>query len=322
MDYKDYYKILGVGKNAGQDEIKKAYRKLARQHHPDVNKGDSGSEERFKEINEAFQVLSDPEKRQKFDQLGAQWNQYTHAGGRPEDFNWSQWRTQPGTANSYTRTVSPEDLEQIFGGGRGGFSSFFETLFGGDVAFNNYPAGQTYQPRSHRGHDTETAVEISLEEAFRGTTRSLQWQDGRQIAANIPPGVHSGSRVRLAGQGEPGMAGGSSGDLYLQIQVAPHPRYQREGDDLRLEIPVDLYTALLGGKVEVSSIDRTVNLTIPAGTHNGKTFRLRGLGMPKLRNKEQRGDLYAIVRIQLPDKLSQKEIDLFKQLRNLRKKST
>ncbi|MBN1316856.1 MAG: J domain-containing protein [Anaerolineales bacterium] len=319
MDYKDYYQILGIDKTAGPDEIKKAYRKLARQHHPDVNQGDSGAEQRFKEINEAFQVLSDPEKRQKYDQLGSQWQQYAHAGGRPEDFNWSQWRAQPDAANSYTRTVSPEDLEQIFGGGRGGFSSFFETLFGGNVAFNDFNGGQTYQPRSHRGRDSETVVEISLEEAFHGTTRSIQWQDGRQIMANIPPGVRTGSRVRLAGQGEPGIAGSASGDLYLQIQVTPHPLYRRENDDLHLEIPVDLYTALLGGKIEVSSIDRTVSLTIPAGTQNGKTFRLRGLGMPQLRHKEHRGDLYVSVQIKLPENLSQKEIEMYKQLSDLRK---
>lgn len=318
MDYKDYYKILGVNKSAGNDEIKKAYRKLARQHHPDMNQGDSAAEERFKEINEAFQVLSDPEKRQKYDQLGAQWQQYAHSGGRPEDFNWSQWQAQPETANTYTRTVSPEDLEQIFGGGRGGFSSFFETLFGGDVAFNDYSTGQNYQPRSHRGRDSETVTEITLEEAFNGTTRSIQWEDGRQIVATIPAGVRSGSRVRLCGQGETGIAGGACGDLYIQVQIAPHPVFRRDGDDLHMETTVDLYTAILGGKVNVYSIDRNVSLTIPAGTPNGKTFRLRGMGMPKLRQKDQRGDLYVTVQVQLPENLSAKEKELFQQLRNIR----
>ncbi len=321
MDYKDYYQILGVTKNADEKEIKKAYRKLARQHHPDVNPGDAQAEEKFKDINEAYEVLSDGDKRQKYDQFGAQWQQYQHAGGRPEDFDWARWGA-PGGQTSY-RTVNPEEFEQMFGGG-GRFSDFFDTLFGGGMGrrssgFAGF-SGQDvqFQARPMRGRDTEHTVEISLEEASHGSTRALQWEDGRSITAKIPRGVKTGSRIRLSGQGQPGSQGGQGGDLYLKIEVQPHALYERDGDDLRMDIPVDLYTAVLGGKVEVKAIDKTVKLNIPAETANGKVFRLRGLGMPNLRNPDEKGDLYAAVSIMLPQNLSEDEKDLFRQLREKR----
>jgi curved DNA-binding protein len=321
MEYKDYYQTLGVNEDASQDEIKKAYRKLARKHHPDVNPGDKAAEERFKGINEAYEVVSDPDKRQKYDQFGAQWQQYERTGGRPEDFDWAQWHAQPGGARTDTRTVTPEEFEQMFGGGAGGFSDFFETLFGsrGRPRAGGFADQEYYQPRPRRGRDSEHNVQITLEEAFHGTTRALQWEDGRQIEAKISRGVRNGSRLRLSGQGQPGANGGSPGDLYLKIEVVPRPGFQREGDDLTVTVPVDLYTALLGGQVQVSTLDRTVKLTIPPGTANGKVFRLRGLGMPNLRNPDQRGDLYATVHVQLPQDLSQKEEELVQQLRDMRK---
>jgi curved DNA-binding protein len=317
MEFKDYYQILGVDKNASEAEIKKAYRKLARQHHPDVNPGDESAEERFKDINEAYQVLSDPEKRRKYDQFGSQWQQYERAGGQPEDF-WRQWGAQPGQSRS--RTVSPEEFEQMFGGGGGGFgfSDFFDALFGGGVpgggGFREQPR---YQARPRRGRDAEHSIEVTLEEAFYGTVRTLQWEDGRRIEARIPRGVKTGSRIRLQGQGGSGVSGGAAGDLYLQVRVLPHDRYERDGDDLHTSVPVDLYTALLGGQVDVSTIDRTVSLTIPAETANGRVFRLRGLGMPKLKNPDERGDLYAAVEVELPRNLNQRQIELFEQLRDL-----
>jgi len=319
MDYQDYYRVLGVGKDASEGEIKRAYRKLARKHHPDVNPGDEAAEEQFKRINEAYQVLSDPEKRAKYDRFGAQWEQYERAGGRPQDFDWGAWQAQPGAGRSYTRTVSPEEFEQMFGGG-GGFSDFFETLFGGGGRRQSsfFDDQQTYQPRPRRGRDQEHVVEITLEEAFHGTTRALQFEDGRRIEAKIPPGVDTGSRVRLGGQGGAGAGGAAAGDLYLRIEVIPHPTLRRDGDDLLTTVPVDLYTVVLGGKATVSSLDRSVQLTVPPETPNGKIFRLQGLGMPRLRSPDQRGDLYATVEVQLPQQLSQREKQLFEQLREMR----
>lgn len=319
MDYKDYYQTLGVGQNASQDEIKKAYRKLARQHHPDVNPGDASAEDRFKEINEAYEVLSDPDKRQKYDQFGSQWQKYERAGGRPEDFNWNQWQAQPGTTHTY-QSVNPEDLEEMFGG-QAGFSDFFETLFGGRPGRRSRgPGEQTYGYRPHprQGQDLEHPVQITLAEAFQGTNRVLEFEGGRRLEAKIPRGVTSGSRVRLKGQGAPGLAGGQTGDLYLIIEVLPDSRFQREGYDLSTTVPVDLFSLLLGGKVQVPSLDRTVKLDIPAETANGKTFRLRGLGMPNLKNPEQRGDLYATVEAQLPQHLSHNEQELLRQWQEIR----
>jgi curved DNA-binding protein len=311
MEIKDYYAILGVDKTASQDDIKKNFRKLARKYHPDVNPNDATAEERFKELNEAYEVLSDPDKRQKYDQFGAQWRQYERQGGTPEDFNWSQWQGQPGDGRqtrTYT-TIDPETFEEMFGGA--GFSDFFENLFGGGRA-----AGSTRsQPR--RGRDLEHTVQITLEEAFQGTTRVLQWEDGRRIEARIPPGVATGSRIRLSGQGERSSTGGEQGDLYLTIEVLPHSRFRREGDDLYLTTTVDLYTAILGGEIEVVGIDRAVRLTIPPETNNGRVFRLRDKGMPQLRQPDQRGNLYITVQVQLPKNLSDEERRLFEQLRDI-----
>lgn len=315
MDYKDYYKVLGVSKTATDQEIKKAYRQLARTYHPDANPGDKNAEERFKEINEANEVLSDPEKRRKYDQLGAQWQQYERMGGNPQDF-WRQYQGgQPGGA--YTRTVSQEEFEQMFGGG-GGFSDFFEMLFGGarqTGGFGSGPTTATRMPR--RGQDAEHGIEITLEEAFRGTVRTLQI-DGERVEITIPRGVKTGSRVRVTGKGEPGMSGGKPGDLYLRVHVLPHARYTRDGDDLRLRLPIDLFTLVLGGETQVPALDQTVVLTIPSTTPNGKVFRLRGLGMPNLHKADQRGDLLVTVEAQLPQSLSEAERELFEQLRAAR----
>jgi curved DNA-binding protein len=326
MEYKDYYQVLGVSKDATSDEIRKVYRKLARKYHPDVNPGDKAAEEAFKDINEAHEVLSDAEKRQKYDQFGAQWQQYERAGGQPEDF-WAQWGgPQPGGQRTYTRSVSPEEFEQMFGGSATGFSDFFETLFGrGGQRATGFGGPEFYQsprgvpPRPRRGRDAEHTVQVTLEEAFNGATRTLQWEDGRTIEAKIPRGVRTGSRIRLSGQGETGAGSGAAGDLYLNVEVLPHSVFQREGDDLRVALPVDLYTAVLGGQAQVPTIDRSVRLNIPPQTANGKSFRLRGLGMPNLRNPDQRGDLYADIEVQLPQNLSQEEKALFQQLRDMRR---
>jgi curved DNA-binding protein len=319
MEYKDYYQTLGVDKKAGPEDIKKAFRKLARKYHPDLNPGDASKAEKFKDINEAYEVLSDPEKREKYDRFGAQWQQFAQGGGRPEDFRWEQWQARPEAHYEY-RTVTPEELREMFGGG-GGFSDFFETLFGG----RGRPGPESftgqefhYQPRPHRGRDLDYPLQVTLEEAFHGATRMLQWETGRKIEAKIPRGVKTGSKVRLKGQGEPGAFGGEPGDLFLRIEVLPHPRFEREGDDLKVTVPVDLFTLLLGGKVEVAGLDRTVKMDIPPETANGRVFRLRGLGMPHLKNPDQRGDLLAAVEAVLPDHLSPAEKELLEKWRELR----
>ena len=339
MDYKDYYQTLGVKKNASGDEIKKAYRKLARKFHPDVNPGDKTAEERFKDINEAYEVLSDEDKRGKYDRFGAEWQQFSRTGGRPEDFNWNQWGGAPGGAagGGQYRTVSPEEFEAMFGrggaggAGGGGFSDFFDFLFGmgsrgaaggqrqgfggsysGDYSDLFTDSGRAAAPPL----DQEHPVQITLEEAFHGTARTLQWEGGRRLEARIPRGVRTGSRVRLSGQA--GAGDGRAGDLYLKVEVLPHDTYERDGDDLRLTLPVDLFTVLLGGKVRVPALDKSVNLNIPAGTRNGKVFRLAKLGMPKVRQPDERGDLYVTVAVELPRHLSDEEKKLVREWQALR----
>ncbi len=327
MEYKDYYKTLGVPRGSDEKEIKKAFRKLAQQYHPDKNPGDKTAEARFKDINEAYTVLSDPDKRAKYDKFGSQWEQYERAGGRPEDFNWGGaggMGGQPG--GGYARTVTPEEFEQMFGGmgggGAGGFSSFFESLFGGAGAAGM--GGRGGARTRGMGFDTETMARprrtevnaaVTLEEAFHGTSRVLQMEDGTRLEVNIPRGVTTGSKVRMKGAGSDPSR---QGDIVLNIEVQPNDRYTRDGDNLRVQVPVDLYTAVLGGEVQVPALDKTVALTIPAGTKNGKTIRLRGLGMPHLKNPDQRGDLLAEVDVHLPTNLTAKEKALFEELRGLR----
>jgi len=313
MQYRDYYQTLGVKKDASQDEIKKAYRKLARKYHPDVNPDDPNAEEKFKDINEAYQVLSDEEKRSKYDRFGSQWKQYQQTGGRTEDFDWSQWASRGQPGGRY-RSVSQEEFEQMFGGGLGGFSDFFSTLFGGMAGArpSQRTARGTRTQAIQRGQDIEHSVQISLEEAFNGTTRLLTFEDGRRIEASIPPGVKTGSKIRLSGQGGDGPRG--SGDLYLKIKVASDPKFSRDGDDLKIDQPVDLFTALLGGELEVSTIDKAVKLTVPPESDSGKIFRLKGLGMPKLNNPEKHGDLFVTLQIQVPKKITAEQKKKFKEL--------
>lgn len=311
MEYRDYYKILGVEKGATEKDIKQAYRKLARKYHPDVNPNNKTAQEKFKEINEAYQVLSDADKRKKYDTLGSQWQQYEQyqrAGGQGP-FQWGG-----GGGGAQYRTVTPEELDNLFGNlGGGGFSDFFQTFFGG--GFGDATRAQT---RSRRGQDIEQPIEISLEEAYRGATRLLQ-KENRRLEIQIPPGVKTGSKIRYAGEGLPGLNGGAAGDLFARVQIAPHAIFERDGDDLRCEIPVQLYTALLGGEVTIPTLKSQLALKIPAETQAGKTFRLVGQGMPRLNQPTEFGDLYAQVRVVLPERLSPAERALFEQLAQLRK---
>jgi curved DNA-binding protein len=315
MEYRDYYQILGVSRDADEKEIKRAFRRLARQHHPDVNPGDAKAEERFKELNEAYEVLSDPEKRSKYDQLGSEWHRWQQAGGRPGDFDWGPWVTgAPGGQRVHVQYGTVEDLQDLFGG-TSPFSDFFGQIFGG-MRSGAAPGGFEHRVRPQRGQDYEREVEVSLREVHQGTTRIIQ-KDGRRLEIKIPPGARTGTRVRMAGEGGPGAAGGAAGNLYLRVKVVPDPQFERRGDDLHVTVPVDLFTAVLGGKTEVPTLGGPVMLTIPAGTQNGRVFRLRAKGLPLLRQPDRFGDLYAKVNVRLPDQLTPRQRALFEELRRV-----
>jgi DnaJ-class molecular chaperone len=320
MAGKDYYAILGVDKKATAKEIKQAYRKLARKYHPDVNPGDQSSEAKFKEINEAHEVLSDPEKRKKYDQYGDNWqyaDQFAQAGREQ-----GPWSYSPGGA-----TFEYSDL------GGEGLGSIFDSILGG--------FGSRRSRRPQRGRDIEHPVEVTLEEAFHGATRLLESQveepcpsckgqgcpacggigsvmRPRRIEVKIPPGVRNGSRVRIAGKGAPGYSGGSPGDLYLLVTVKSDKRFHRMGDDLEVEVPVPLMEAVLGGEVQVPTMSgKKLALKIPPETQNGRVFRLAKQGMPRP-GSDARGDLLAKIRVVLPTGLSEREKDLFKELKAIR----
>lgn len=313
MEYKDYYKILGVPRSASEKEIKRAYRRLARQYHPDRNPGDKNAEERFKEINEAQEVLSDVDKRQKYDRLGAQWQQWQRMGRDPRDFDYSQWFAGGGSSRMHAEWGG--DLDDLFGG-TGGFSDFFRSIFGG---MGGQPTArrQYAQARVRRGQDYEQPVEITLEEAYHGTACVLD-VGGSRLEVRVPQGVKTGSKVRVAGKGGAGMGGGQPGDILLKIKVLPHGTFVRKGNDLHCEVSVGLYTALLGGEERVPTMETPVRLKIPPETQTGRSFRLRGQGMPHLRDPKRRGDLFARVKVTLPQHLSEREKELFQELAGLR----
>ena len=328
MAGKDYYHILGVKKDAGEAEIKTAYRRLARKHHPDVNPGDKAAEGRFKEINEAYEVLSDAEKRRKYDQYGDQWqhaDQFARAGGQGMpfgDFN-------AGGAQTFQFEGGNVDMDSIFG----------------DL-FQGFGRGSGHRARSKRGQNIEFAVAVSLEEAFTGTNRVITLEveepcpacagSGRiqnaicsvcrglgntlrlkQLEVKIPSGVTDGSRIRISGQGGAGYGGGPAGDLYLVTTVKSHPLFERKGDDLLVVVPVPLMVAVLGGEIEIPTLKGKIALKIPPETQNGRVFRLSGQGMPRL-GSSVKGDLLASIKIVLPTNLSTEEKSLFEQLRQLR----
>lgn len=316
MEYKDYYKILGVERNADEKDIKKAYRRLARQYHPDMNPGDKAAEARFKEINEAHEVLSDPEKRRKYDELGQNYQRWQQSGAPGGGFNWSDYvsggRGQGAPGGSPGGGVRVEygninDLNDLFGGDQG-FSDFFQAIFGGAPGATRTTA---QRPQRTPPQDYEHEIEVTLEEAFSGGQRMLD-VDGRRLEVKIPAGVKTGSRIRVAGEGPAAGPGAARGNIYLVVRVLPDPGFERRGDDLYTEIPVDLFSALLGGEVRVPTFGGTVALKINKGTQSGRTIRLAGQGMPKLKSSE-RGDLYAKVRVMIPETLSEREEELVRQ---------
>jgi curved DNA-binding protein len=299
MDYKDYYKVLGVERGAGADDVRKAYRKLAMQYHPDRNPGDKQSEDRFKDINEAYQVLNDPQKRARYDQLGSAYSNWQQ-GGRPTgDFDWSQWfGSQPGGTR-----VDPGDIGDLFGQGQEPFSDFFRTIFGG-------VGGARTATRPRRAASYQQPITISLEEAYRGTTRSFQ-SDARQLTVRVPAGVRTGSRVRAAGAAPDGQ------DLYLMVEVTEDTRFERQGDDLRTTADLDVFTAALGGEAQVQTMDGDVTLKIPAGTQPEQVFRLAGRGMPRIKSPKTRGDLFVRVKVRVPRDLTDEQKTLLQRAADL-----
>lgn len=311
MEYKDYYKILGVSKSASQDEIKKAYRKLAVKYHPDKNAGDKQAEERFKEVGEAYEVLKDPEKRKKYDQLGANWKQYQHAGTSGGFGSSNFGGGAPGGGSFYYEG----DLGDIFGEGGNGFSDFFQSFFGG-----GRPSGFRSANRARSGSDLRAEVDISLQEAFSGTTRILN-VDGEKLRVNIKPGAYTGQELRIKGKGGHGSNGGTRGDIYVRLKVMPDPQFTVDGNNLTVKTDVDLYTAVLGGKVEVQSLSGKLSVPIPKGTQSGSKLRLRGKGIPVYGKTGMNGDLYVQLQVTIPRNLSQEELNLFKKLQVLNQRN-
>jgi curved DNA-binding protein len=306
MEYKDYYKILGVERNANKDDIKRAFRKLALKTHPDRNPDDPKAGDRFKEINEAYQVLSDPEKRARYDQLGDSYFQWQQGGAPAGGFRWEDWFTPSQSGN-----VHVGGLEDIFGSD---FSEFFRRIFGGMADVGGPTAGRSAYGRGRRAAPSyQQEVIISLTEAYQGTTRRLEL-DGRRLEVKIPPGAKTGTKVRVA-NAIPTGAGGQKSDLYLLIKVADDPRFELKGVDLHTEVSVDLYTAVLGGEVTVQTLAGNVVLTIPAGIQPGQSIRLAGRGIPRLNSPNVKGDLFAHIKVKIPHNLTPRQKELFQELK-------
>jgi curved DNA-binding protein len=326
MEFKDYYRTLGVSKTATDKEIKQAYRKLARKHHPDVNPGDKAAESRFKEINEAYEVLGDPDKRRKYNELGANWRMYEQAqqqgqpfpGGSPFGSGTGEggaWTINMGGPGGY-RSMTEEEMRDMFGT-EDPFSDFFRTFFGGAGA-GPETRGRSRGPRSQKGHDIESEAELTLEEAYHGAMRRISITHGghaRSVDVRIPPGVKDGSRVRVAGEGEAGSGGAASGDLYLRVRIRAHPVFERKGDDLYVKVPMAVTIAVLGGEAQVPTVTGSVRLKVPETTQPGQIFRLKGHGMPLVGKPDAKGDLYATADVQLPRSLTKDQRASWEQIR-------
>lgn len=293
MEYKDYYKILGVAKTAGKDDVKKAFRKLAVKYHPDKNPGNKEAEAKFKEVNEANEVLSDPEKRKKYDELGDSWKQYQQPGRGGGQQGWTG-------KQSHTEFNGRD----FFGGG--GFSDFFENIFGSSGGFGGRQSQQA------RGEDMQAEMRLTLEDAFHGGTRQI-FLEGQKMNLTLKPGVREGQALRMKGKGAPGLNGGAHGDLLLRVHIAPHARFELKEQDLYFDHFIDIYKAAAGGKTAVKTIGKTIQITIPEGTDSGKVFRLKGMGMPQFENPDKRGDGYVRIMIRAPKNISHKEKELLKQ---------
>ncbi len=313
MDFKDYYKILGLEKGADAAAVKKAYRKLAAKYHPDKNPGKKSAEDKFKEINEAHEVLADPVKRQRYDQLGSAWNEQ---GSNPGGFS-QESRGRAGGGQSHTFTQ--DDLADMFGGG-GQSGDFFETFFGGG-GMRGRPAGArgrwSEKPRPIPGNEYQADVEISLEEAFQGAKKIIDLNE-KKLRLQFKPGIAEGKVIKLAGKGGQGQNGGPDGDFYLRIHVAPHPLLERRGDDLHTTLPLETQDAVIGKQIEIKTLKGGVKLKVPAMTENGKVFRLKGQGMPVYDKAGEFGDLYVTASLQLPKDMTPAELDFFRQMAHAR----
>src|SRR5919204_3536781 len=312
VQFRDYYETLGVAKTATEDEIRSAFRKLARKHHPDVAKDKKAAEEKFKEINEAYEVLGDPEKRKKYDQLGADWNR--PGGFQPPP----QWGPQPSEGGYYQWGGDGGGVQFEFGGT--GFSDFFEAFFGGGRGRSAFGGFGGQPATAARGADVEADIMVTLEEALHGSTRTVSLRrTGSNKVENyqvkIPRGVHEGQRIRLRGQGEAGVRGGKSGDLFLRVRLARHPDFSVEGNDLIHEVKIQPWQTVLGTELLVPTLEGKVRMKIPPGTQGGQRFRLRERGLPGVSGK--RGDLYVEVQINIPKKLTERERELWSELAKL-----
>lgn len=310
MAFIDYYKVLGVERNASQDDIKKAYRKMARKYHPDLNKDDPNAKNKFQEINEANEVLSDPEKRKKYDEYGEHWKHADEFKAEREAYQRAQER---GGQSAYWYSVNGDDFMGGFGrGNASGFSDFFEQLFGHGASAGR--SGRGYNMMS-RGGDIEAQMNLSLREAAV-THKQTFSVNGENLRITIPAGIADGQMIKLKGHGEKGSNGAPDGDLYITFQIAPDPEFKREGDDLFTDVDIDLYTAVLGGTVNVKTIDGMVKLKVNPGTQNDTKVRLRGKGFPVYKKEGTFGDLIVTYHVDIPTSLSEKQKELFTQLKN------
>ena len=325
MDFKDYYKILGLDKNASKDDIKKAYRKLAQKYHPDKNKDDPSAEKKFKDVSEAYQVLSDPEKRKKYDNLGSNWNRHRQSGGGTGDFDWSDYFSGGGAGR---RRTTGQPFGDFFGGG-GGMSDFFEKIFGGaGGGFGGTGTGgfggsgyreSTGFNKPQKGKDYATEITLNLEEAYNGTSRTLN-VNGERIEVKFRKGIRDGQSLKIPGKGLPGKNGGPSGDLIIKVKIAEHPKYERKDNDLYMDAAVDLFSAVLGGTERIKTPGGTLKINIPEGAQSGRKMKLTKQGMPDYNNPSNKGDLYIKLLIKVPENLTQKEKELFKEIKSIREK--